>query len=248
MKRCISKFSNSWKEEIYTKEIGQNLKFEKNVKSYFSFNFKDVNNLFYCVFCKRTFLKGNMVPIKLQHHFGSNHSGFREKRIKYFICRRDKFFKSLLQEKLPYCIVWRSSHNSRETNNKVLHSSCWMPAGWEIRIGEPLSNNTVTCQVKGVSANTKTELMSHLKKCPFPYKWPHLYMRLDVLLACTHLALAPTNRRRSSVRVLGNTHTGLPKHSQCCITFSGSPGFSSTPVLTLVLMMHQQWRVTWLVP
>lgn len=27
----------------------------------------------------------NMVPIKLQHHFGTNHSGFKENGIKYFI-------------------------------------------------------------------------------------------------------------------------------------------------------------------
>lgn len=55
---------------------------QKNVPSYLSSNFISANNLSYCVSCKKTFPKTNKVPTKLQHYFGFNRSGCKEKGIK----------------------------------------------------------------------------------------------------------------------------------------------------------------------
>lgn len=106
----------------------------KKIKINLFFNFIDVNNLSYCVLCNRTFSKMNMVPIKLQHHFGSNHWEFKENGITYFIVNVTNSLEA--SYKISYYIALSGGAHTIEKLIKAYTVALLNVVGWKVSIGE----------------------------------------------------------------------------------------------------------------
>lgn len=106
----------------------------------------------------------------------------------------------------------------------------------------------LTCQIKDLTANIKTELISHLKSCTLALQtgrsvdvsghagwlvliWYHCQLIIDLIL-CACLA----------------TYTGLQNINSVVPPFLNLMVFPATPVLTFVPKVREQWWVILLVP